>query len=301
MYVIVGARGFLGGYLIRNICQSSSEFVIGTYHSDELHLPLTDKVIWKQLDVTDIVSVRNFARLLYKFKEDTNEQIKCIYVAGYIKPDDCLNYPERAIDVNVRSLLDFVSECRAYIDSLIFTSTDFVFNESINGYKYKEQDSPSPINLYGHIKLSCEKIIKLTGYNVVRLPFMFGKSLNLSRPHFIEHIEEICKTKTSFKMLADYYENSLDYNSVSKLILALYDRFDINLPADTIHICSDQPVSKFEIAKRYAEARGLDCSTITPLKLSEANFFKARRATILMDNALIKKLLKVEKIDFSVD
>lgn len=300
MYIVVGGRSFLGSYLVKNILTNSSESVIATYHSQDENLPIDDRLKWVHLDVTSVASIQSFSTLLESVKAEVKEPFKCVYVVGYIKPDDCLKNPCQAVDTNILSLTNFIARTNKIIDSLIFTSSDFVFGESVNQYKYTERDKPNPINFYGNIKHCCEAIVNLAGYTTVRLPFMFGKSLNPNRPHFIEHVERVVTTGEVFEVLSDYFESSLDYDSVAKLILSLYEKFGIAIPSPVIHICGDETISKYEIAVRYAKERGLPADNLKPIKLEQASFFVAKRATILMDNHLLKSLLGIKEIKLSL-
>lgn len=298
MYLIIGGGGFLGGYLIKNILNITNEKVLASYHSLKED-QISERVEWFHLNLTDQRSLKNLASRL-KFYKGNGEKITCIYTAGYIKPDDCLKNPEIAIRNNVLAILDFLNENRKFIDFLVYTSTDFVFDTNENGEPHKETDEPNPINFYGAIKLACEKIVNSYGYNVVRLPFMFGRSLNPHKSHFIEHVERVIKDRDSFEVLCDYYENSLDYNTVAKIIIELLTKFKGQLPVPVVHVCNDDPVTKYEIALAFAKKYNLEASCIKPIKLSECNFFLAKRGTIKMDNSLVKELLGITQIHFNV-
>ena len=299
MFVIVGARGYLGSYLVDVIASKSKEKILATYHSPESHLPSIENVSWQNLDVGSSESISNFADCLKRYKS-SGELVKCIYVVGYIKPDDCLNNPDKAVNINVIALTKFLTVTKDLIDALVFSSTDFVFNESKNGYRNNEKDNPDPINFYGTVKQACESIVNMSGFTNVRLPFMFGRSLNPNRPHFIEHIDRVVKNNEQFDILSDYYENSLDYRTVAELIYALFAKFDTKIPVPVVHICGDEPVSKYQIALDYANKYGYSPVALNPIKLSDATFFKSKRATILMDNALVKRLLGLNSIKYSI-
>lgn len=294
MYVIVGGAGFLGSYLIKQISVNSDEKIIATYHTDE-NLINTDVVTWVHLDVGNENSVNEFIKVIADNKKD-GELVKCIYVVGYIRPDNCIKNPEIAVDINIRSLVKFLYGSKSVIDALIFTSTDFVVGESMNDYKYKETDIPSPVNLFGMIKYTCETIVLSYGYNVVRLPFMFGKSLISNKFNFVEHIEQSSRKQEYFDVLSDYYETSLDYNTVAECIYRLFEKFKNKIPEKVIHIASDKKISKYEIAVNYLKKHNLDQQYIKPLPLKDASFFVAKRCTILMDNTVLKKLLCLNEI-----
>lgn len=296
MFIVVGGRSFLGSYLVKKLLERSNEKVIATFHSPECEqLPSHEHLCWFNLDISDVESIKRFSQFI-RVNQQPNEKVKCIYVIGYIKPDLCLHNPEVALNVNLLGLSNFLIETRDIVDSLIFTSTDFVFSESISGYKHKESDTPNPINLYGWIKYCCEQTVRLQGYTSVRLPFMFGRSLLNGRPHFIEHIEEVVKSGKDFEVLSDYYENSLDYETVASCIVELFMRFGVEIPEPIIHICADKPISKYEIAIAFAKQNNLPIDHLKPLRLQDAHFFDAKRATILLDNSRLKSLIEVKSL-----
>lgn len=296
MFVIIGGRGYLGSYIIKNIREHSSEKIIASYHSEENTENLfSSDIIWQKLDIADEKSISSFADIIKKHKKG-GEAVKCVYVIGYIRPDNCVKNPEIAVNVNIRGLVNFIHYTKELIDGLIFTSTDFVAGESLNDYKFKETDAPNPVNLFGMIKYTCETIVIAAGYNVVRLPFMFGKSLMPEKPHFIEHIERVIRNQEYFDVLADYYETSLDYNTVANCIYRLFEKFGPQIPEKIINIAADEKISKYEIAVNYAAKNGLDTSYIRPLALKDAKFFTAKRCTILLDNSLLKSLLELKTV-----
>ena len=92
----------------------------------------------------------------------------------------------------------------------------------------------------------------------------------------------------------------MDYDTVAKCIYGLFAKYGPKIPAPIIHIASDRKISKYEIAVEYAKKRGLDPQYLRPLSLKEADFFLAKRCTILLDNTLLKELLNLENIEHKI-
>lgn len=272
------------------------ERIIATYHSElSKNDSLGGGIEWIHFDMTNY----NHIEYLYKkvsLLRQENEKIICIYTAGYIKPDDCERNCIDAINININPLANILNRFKNIFDAFIFTSTDFVYGESKDDYKFVEHDLPKPETVYGAVKYACESVVLSHGYNVVRLPFMFGPSLNKNRRHFFEHIYQTIFEEKIFDVLSDYYESSLDYNTVSQLIVELVHRYEANIPAKVINIAADEKISKYEIAKRYINNDELFLKYIKPLKLSDATFFIAKRCSILMDNSLLKELLGINSV-----
>lgn len=291
MYLIIGGNGYLGSYLIKNILEKTKETIVATYHNST---PFCDnsRLIWHKTDVSKRESVQE----LYNHTISVADSpIKCVYLAGYIKPDDVYSNPLLAWDINIGGLVNFLSIFKKEISCFYFASTDMAVGESINDYHFKETDAPHPVNLYGQMKLAGEQIVHSLGFNVFRFPLMLGRSLIPGRPHFIEHIERVVKNRENFEILADYYESSLDYNTVASLIVEIIEKYG-SCAEKTLHVCGDEKISKYEIAQRFCDTAGLDKSYLKPLALKDCTFFKAKRCNILLDNSLLKNLLNLSKI-----
>lgn len=292
MFLVVGGNGFLGSYIIKNILNKTNENIVATYNSG---IPFSDdsRITWIKCDITNyknLITLKNVIRI---------NKVKCVYLAGYIKPDDVERNPELAWKINIGGLIQFLMIFKESLNCFYFASTDMAVGESINDYKFKEIDEPHPVNRYGYQKRICEQIVNEAGFNVFRCPLMIGKSMIPNRPHFIEHIERVVNNKEYFDILSDYYESSLDYNSVASLLVELIERYG-GIEDKIIHICSDDKISKFEIAKRYCKKHQLDDSYLKPLLLKDCDFFVAKRCNILLDNSLIKKILDIKKIEIEI-
>ena len=295
MYLIVGGNGYLGSYLIKNILEETKETIVATYHSGTpfRHDP---RIIWHQTDVSQRESVQELYDHTIKVADSP---IKCVYLAGYIKPDDVYSNPHLAWDINIGGLVNFLSAFQKDLFCFYFASTDMAVGESINDYHFKETDAPHPVNLYGQMKLASEHIVHSLDFNVFRFPLMLGRSLIPGRPHFIEHIERVVKNQEHFEILADYYESSLDYDTVASLIVAIVEKYG-SCAEKTLHVCGDEKISKYEIAQRFCDTAGLDKSYLKPLALIQCSFFKAMRCSILLDNTLIKKLTNRSEIKINL-
>jgi UDP-glucose 4-epimerase len=288
-YLIVGGAGFLGSHIVKTLLEKTDGEIIATCHNTA---PTIDdpRVKWMRLDISDEESVRGFAKSL-------PSGLACVYAAGYIKPDDVDRNPLEAWRTNVFGFAYFIERARPKLESLVFTSTDMAAGESVGGHAIAEDEPCVPVNLYGRMKRACEEIVITAGFNAVRLPLMFGRSLNPARPHFIEHIEATIAEKKPFDILADYRESCLDYATAADIIVDIMTKFPDGAPDKLLNIGADTPLSKYDIAKRYAAARGLDASFLRPMKLAEASFFTAKRCEIILDSTRLKKLLGLEKLE----
>lgn len=103
----------------------------------------------------DVTSPKSINKALLKHNPDV-----IVYLAAKTNVDWCEDNPNLTIDVNVggvRNLLD------SYLGRILYVSTSYVFNgKKFIGSGYTERHDPSPINMYGHLKLCAEAMLHLS-------------------------------------------------------------------------------------------------------------------------------------------
>ena len=187
------------------------------------------------------------------------------------------------------------------IKSFFYPSTDTVYGNSVDNYHFSETDCLNPQNLYGKQKVVTESIVLGYSYNVVRFPFLIGKSLLLHKKHFYDKIVESLENKNPIDMLYDSYRSSLDFNTASNILINIIEKhYDIS--EKILNISGDGDLSKYDIAKLIAQKYAMDSELIVPINFNESNvFFNAKRAkTTLMDNSRVKKILSMDKISIDI-
>ena len=168
MYIVIGGSGFLGRYIIKNILELASDNVVATYYNSKPSF-CHKNLQWLNVDV------QNDADLI-KLNNLTLDNAKVIYLSAYHHPDKVEENPYLAWDINITALSKVVNLLRK-VSCFYYSSTDTVYGEGSSDYKFKETDSLNPVNLYGKHKVLAEQIVLASGGNVVRFPFIIGKSL----------------------------------------------------------------------------------------------------------------------------
>lgn len=149
---MTGAKGMLGSDVVR-----AAELV----SHDVIPLDLAD------LDVTDADAV---ARGLNDLRPDA--VINC---AAYTDVDGAEDDLQAAMDANADGALAVSSAARAVGASVVYTSTDYVFDGS-KATPYVESDEPRPQSVYGQSKLAGEHATAEENprHFVVRSSWLFG-------------------------------------------------------------------------------------------------------------------------------
>ena len=289
MYIVIGGRGFLGSYIVRSIVKNTDEKIIATARNIE-DMKSSEKIEWVSCDITDDAEFDSLIRLV-----SGEKNIKVIFLAAYHNPDMVASNPELAWDINVTTLSKCINKLR-FVDRLFYASTDSVYGNSKDGYRFTENDSLNPVNIYGRNKCAAEAIVRFAGFNVVRYPFLIAPSLAHGKKHFYDVMVEKLKNGEKIEMVSDSYRSSLSFETAADLLIELCES-NKNIP-DVLNICGDDDLSKYDIGLMLADKLGVSHDNVIPIKISQGkDIFKSPRASsTLMDNSLVKEILGKEKI-----
>ena len=288
MYLIVGANGFLGNYLINNILSMTKENIIAT---DIICQENSERIQWLKCDVSDKTSL---IQLNENCKAIPN--LKVFYLAAYHHPDKVLQNPQIAWNINITSLSEFLNTMDN-ISVLYYPSTEVVYGQGIDGYRFKESDALHPANRYGEHKTVAERMVNVAGFNVVRFPVLMGPSLVEGKKHFYDEIVETVKTGGTMEMFEDQKRTMIDFDTASQILIKLAeDQGAHKYPI--VNIAGDEALSKYELGRRIVRKYGLDESKIVPISMDSDNkiFTAQRTKETLLDNSLVKQILHLETL-----
>lgn len=295
MYLIVGAKGFLGSYLIKNILEKTDDKIIAT----DIHIDKqedTKRVRWIEADITNNDDIKKLNEITRK-----DDNLKIIYLAAYHHPDLVLKNPKIAWAVNVIALANFLN-IMDNVKALYYPSTEVVYGTNTDNKKFTENDRLCPSNKYGEHKVIAETMVKSYGYNVVRFPVLMGKSLAKGKKHFFDEIIETLQSGNTIEMFTDNLRSIIDFNTASKLLIDLIEN-PLARQYKVVNIASDNGISKYDFAILIAQKYNLDKSKIIPISMDDKNqkIFTAKRAKeTLLDNSLLKQILNISTISFEI-
>lgn len=291
MYVIIGANGYMGAYLIKNILVTTDDEILAvcrTPRKDETN----HRVHWVGCDVTMELEVKELNEKYLKRSKDN----KVFYLAAYHHPDMVEKNPRIAWDVNVTALSRFLNQMEN-VTKFFYPSTDSVYGDSIGGRVFAEVDELNPVNRYGKHKCVAEKLVTGYGHHVVRYPFLISPSLVPEKPHFYDTIAATIKAGKPFEMFSDSYRSAISFDQAAKYALQLMN-MEKPIP-QIVNICSDKGYSKYDVGLMVADKEGISRELIHPISIAASQgIFEAKRATsTLMDNSLLKHLVCEGKIE----
>ena len=289
MYLIIGGSGFLGRYLINKILEFTDEYIVATYLTNK-PLLTNERIHWFKCDVTSDIDVNALNSVIDK-------KTKVIYLSSYHHPDKVEENPKIAWNINITALANVVNVLTKS-SCFFYASTDSVYGEGTVDYAFKENDLLNPVNLYGKHKALAEQIVLASGGNVVRFPFIIGKSLVEHKKHFFDNIYDNLQQGQCIKMFEDSYRSTLSFNQCANLLIRLMEKFGSKCDP-IINIASDSPLSKYQVGLQICKNFGFDNNLILPISIeSSSGIFKAKRAsTTIMDNTKLKEMLDIDKLE----
>lgn len=281
MICIAGADGFFGTYIqqhILTLCNTQPVLCLNHGKENTVYSP---SFINLHFDLQDKKSICEAAEIISGY-----DNVRILFLASVHNPDIVKKSPEEAEYINTVCYESFLNEIKgADIKKLIYASSDTVYGESEHGHIFSEKDSPCPINIYGEQKLMAEKITHSYGFTAARYSYMYGPSLTHRKKHFYDEICKKLKNNENIYMLTDWVRNSLTYKQAAAITYELLLSSNVQ---NTINICGNTPLSKYDIGLEAARYVGADASLVIPCTSDELGIFTEKRANeILMSNSLL--------------
>lgn len=291
MYLIVGASGFIGSYVVESLLRKTEEDIVATYNLNEPFL--SDKrVSWLKFDVRECVADKISSSI------SKEEPLKIIYLASFHHPDLVEKKFDLAWDINIVSLSQFLGEIGQFY-SFFYASTDSVYGNGTLSHYFSEEEELNPINTYGKQKVLSEQISLAHFGRVVRFPFLIGPSKLKGRPHFFDEIVSALKNKKQVRLFKDSYRSTLSFGLAADLLVEITEKPIGDIPP-ILNISSDKGLSKYDVGLKIADKYGLNTELLVPINQDQRNeIFQTPRAFVtLLNNRKLKKLLGLTKIDY---
>ncbi len=265
--VLILGKGFLGTYLFDEIKSKNSVF------STTLNSQNYDNKL-------DIFGKKNLCKTIEKIRP--SHIINCI---ANTKIDFLEKNPSLAYKINAESAKIISQISKQYEIKLIHISTDNVFDGTKG--MYKEDAKTNPINVYGKSKEKAEEFVKdeLENYVIIRTNF-YG--IDPRQRDLITGILNLLKIKKTFVGFNDIKYNPLEVSNLSQLIHEIISS-DFR---GTIHLTSDEVISKYDFAVKVAETFGYKSEQIIRGNSNDVNLIAKRPKNTSLSNEKAMDFLK---------
>ena len=151
--LVTGARGMLGQDLCPVLIESGFNI-----------LP-TDI---QELDITNVNSCKNVL--------ENNKPDIVIHCAAFTNVEESEKNIQNSSEINVNGTENIAKICSENDITLVYISTDYVFDGNKN-LPYTTENHPKPLNNYGITKYKGEEIVKkyCKKYYIIRTSWLYGK------------------------------------------------------------------------------------------------------------------------------
>ncbi len=260
--LITGVSGHLGSELFNRLIKNND--IYGTY--------LTNKPFTSNQNIfrIDLRNKQDVISLIKKIKPDY-----IVHCAALTNVELCEKNKEEAWASNVIATKNIL-DAKALNSKIIFISTDYVFDG--NKGIYNEQDTANPINFYGKTKLMGEWLTANAPDSiVVRTSSLLGHWLGgyvdailsgLEKGDIVKGAKDMISSPTLASELAEAISNILNFDFS---MFAIY------------HMAGDTRISRYELAKKLADAFGYDSERIEPTTAKEIGFKAPRPKDTSLD------------------
>lgn len=195
------------------------------------------------LDVTDPSEVE---QLFATFRPEI-----VVHCAAMTQVDECERNPEAAFRVNAHGSAIIASACHRYGSTLIFISTDYVFDGSLQR-PYHEYDQPNPLNVYGRSKWQGEQAVQAfcARHLIVRTAWLYGRHGNC----FPKKIMESARQGKALRVVADQIGSPTFTRDLAEALLRLLEVQVYGV----YHVVNLGTASWYELACETLHLAGLD-------------------------------------------
>ncbi|MFH1534100.1 MAG: dTDP-4-dehydrorhamnose reductase [Nitrospirota bacterium] len=176
--LLLGKLGMLGSQMLKTL-SGSEDFEMYAFDKDDL-------------DISDKEALSSVFKRI-----SPNFVINC---AAYTAVDACETEKDMALKINGDAPGAMAAACKEENAVLLHISTDYVFDGE-NPEGYKEDDRPSPINVYGESKLRGERLIaeNWDKHYIVRTSWLYGEN----GKNFVETMLKLAETKSELDVVDD--------------------------------------------------------------------------------------------------
>ena len=214
-----------------------------------------------ELDLADLQSVRSY------FNKNKFDLI--INCAAYTKVDKAETDQEQANLVNHLAVEKISEIAKKNNTRLIHISTDFVFDGN-QSKPYLENDSTSPLNIYGATKLAGENaILSIMKFNaiIIRTSWVYSEYGN----NFVDTILRLTKKKKELHIVSDQIGSPTFATDLAQVIFFMVTSEKLNsknLTTEVYHYSNEGKCSWYDFTKEIVNISGLKCN-IKPINTKD--------------------------------
>lgn len=262
--LITGASGFVGEYIARRFRQTHR-----LHLASARNLPRApgERVLRADLSVRD-----DFRRAAGDLPADV-----VVHTAAMVSPDACERDPDRARAVNVEGAEEVARWAEERGASLIFFSTDLVFDGKQG--MYREGDPTGPTNVYGRMKLEAEgKVAEACRRAVIlRLALSYGPTLGASGD-WTAGMRRALAGGQDLTLYTDQHRTPAYLGDTAEAVLRLAEADATGI----FHMGGGERLSRYDFGVTFARVFGLPPERFKPVRMADVHMGAPRAADCSM-------------------
>lgn len=274
--LIIGSNGQLG-----------SEFKYLSKYHDETHFILVDK---EELDITNSKDVFSY------FKKNTFDAV--INCAAFTDVDLS---ESKKVESNLLNniAVGFLSDAsKKYKKKFIHISTDYVYGNSDKKKIFNEEDTPSPIGVYGKTKLLGEEKILNSSYNnsiIIRTSWLYSEFGD----NFVKKIIDLSNNHSIIKVVNDQFGSPTWARKLAEACIRILKHQNFGI-SKIYNFSSIGKITWYDFAIKILEYSKLDCK-VQKVDSFEFNTLANRPNNSYMSKDKISKHFDIIPNVWSVD
>lgn len=282
MKLVVIGTGLTGSKLVRKGLEKGFK-VTGTYCTQSKELNCKQL----KLDKSDKGSTFDLI--------EEEEPDVVVDTAAMHNVDECEKNPEISKSINVRGNRYVAEACEEFGSSLVFLSTDYVFDGK-SDKPYTEVDHPNPLSVYGRHKLRAERIVLNTVREsiVVRPSVIYG--WDPVKDNFVTWALKELRNGNEINIVEDQYSNPTLADDLADTLLRLIIKGEKGL----FHVAGRSCLNRYQFTQKIADVFNLDKDLIKPISTEELGQVAPRPmkgclSVKKVEKTLHKKMLTAEE------
>lgn len=236
MILITGGHGQLGTELRHLLDEKKLEYLS------------TDA---DQLDITDKEGT-------YKFITDMKPEI-IYHCAAYTAVDKAEDEGKELDEkINVEGTRNVAEAAKAAGATLIYISTDYVFDGKKKEGMYQVDDTTNPLSEYGRTKLLGKKAVQETmdDYYIIRTSWVFG----IYGHNFIYTMQKLAKTHDRLTVVNDQFGRPTWTRTLAEFMVFVIEK---KAPFGIYHLSNENSCSWYEFAKEILKDTDVEVAPVT--------------------------------------
>lgn len=236
MILLTGGNGQLGTELRHLLDEKGAKYVS------------TDA---KEMDITDAQATMDYI---------TNLKPTVIYHCAAYTAVDKAEDEGKALDekINVDGTRNVALAAKEVGATLVYISTDYVFDGKIKDGEYAVDAPINPLNEYGRTKALGEKAVQeiMDDYYIIRTSWVFGKYGH----NFVFTMQKLSETRDELTIVNDQFGRPTWTRTLAEF---MYFVIDQKAPFGIYHLSNDNACSWYEFAKEILKDTDVKVSPVT--------------------------------------